>query len=55
MGSCWIDRELSSVLRDDLEGWGGEGVWKGEAQEGEDIGLRTADSHCCTTETNTTR
>ena len=42
----------SSVLCDDLEGWDGEG--EREAHEGGNIGVHTADSLCCTTETNTT-
>ena len=40
-------KELSSVLRDDLEGRDGE--WVGGA-----ICILIADSHCCTAETNTT-
>ena len=42
-------RKLSSVLCDDLEGWGGRGI-----QEGGDISIHTADSLSCTAETNTT-
>ena len=38
------------MLCDDLEGWG---RWE-EVQEGGDIRTHTADSLCCTTETNTT-
>ena len=45
-------RKLSSVLFDNLEGWGvGGGV---EAQEGEDICVYIADSLHCTEEGNTT-
>ena len=41
------------MLCDDLEGW--DGRWgEREAQEGGDICILTADSHCCTIETNTT-
>ena len=51
MGSCCVDKELSSVLCDHLEGWdGGEGRSK-------KVGIYvhfTADSRCCTAETNTT-
>ena len=43
-------RELSSVLCDDLEGWDGGGR---DASEGGDVGTHTADSLCCTAETNT--
>ena len=40
------------MLWDNLEGW--DGVEDGrEAQEGEDLCVRTADSLCCTAETNT--
>ena len=46
-------RELSPAFSDNLEGWdggeGGRGV-----QDGEDICILTADSHCCTAETNIT-
>ena len=40
------------MLCDDLEGWDRKD--KREAQEGGDICILTADSLCCTTETNTT-
>ena len=40
-------KELSSVLRDDLDGRDGKRV-------GGDICILIADSHCCTEETNTT-
>ena len=40
------------MLCDHLEGWDREGGR--EAQEGGDIGIHTADSLCCTAETNTT-
>ena len=40
------------MLCDHLEGWDAEG--EREAQEGGDIGIRIADSLCCTAETNTT-
>ena len=43
--------ELSSVICDDLQAWIGGG-W--EAQERGDICIPTADSHCCTAETNAT-
>ena len=46
MGSCYIAQ--GAQLCGDLEGWGGR-----EAQEGGDIGTPTADSRCCTSETNT--
>ena len=39
--------ELSSVLCDDLKG-------RREAHKGGDVCIRTADSHCCTAETNNT-
>ena len=42
-------RELSSVLCDDLEGWGG-GRWEG-VQEGGYIHILIADSRFCTAET----
>ena len=41
------------MLCDDLDGWD-LGVGGREAQEGGDIGIHTADSLRCTTETNTT-
>ena len=45
-------RELSPVSSDNLEGWdGGDG--RKEVQDGGDICILTADSHCCTAETNT--
>lgn len=37
------------MLRDKLEGWG-----EREAQEGGDVCILTADSSCCTPETNNT-
>ena len=53
--SWWGDaaqhRELSSGLSDDLEGWDG-GLWEGGSR-GRNICILTADSHCCTAETNT--
>ena len=52
VGSCCVIRELnSSVLCDSLRvGW-----WGGrEVQEGGDICILMSDSHCCTTEINTT-
>ena len=39
------------MLCDDLKGWDGGGGR--EAQERGDICILTADSHCCTAETNT--
>ena len=40
------------MLCDDLEGWdGGNGR---QAEEGEDICVLMADSHCCKAETNAT-
>ena len=42
-------QKLSSVLCDDLEGWGGRGV-----QEGGDRSIHMADSLSCAAETNTT-
>ena len=38
------------MLCDDLDGWD---VGEGEVQEGEDTGIRIADSLRCTAETNT--
>ena len=39
------------MLCDDLEGW--DGRWgEREAQEGGDICILTADSHCCIAESN---
>ena len=39
------------MLCDDLEGWGvGSGK---KAQEGGDVHIPAAESHCCTAETNT--
>ena len=49
---CTVWGELSSVLCDDQEGWHGGG--EREAQEGGDICILTAHSHCFTGETNTT-
>ena len=46
-GKLLCNRELSSVLHDDLEEQDG-----GEAQQGRDMCIHTADSHCCTAETN---
>ena len=43
---------LSSVPCDGLEGWGG-GLGGRAAQEGGDICIRMADSHCSRAETNT--
>ena len=40
------------MLRDDLEGWGGAGGGR-EVQEGGNICILMAASHCCTVETNT--
>ena len=45
-------RGLSSVLREDPEGWERRG--EREAQEGEDICILIADLRCCTAETHTT-
>jgi len=42
-------RELSLVLCDDLDGWDGGG----KAQEGGNICIHMANSHCSTAETNT--
>ena len=42
------------MLCDDLEGWEGGGGIGREAPEGGDICIHTADSLCCTAETNTT-
>ena len=41
------------MLCDNLEGWDGVGGGR-EVQEGGDISILMADSHCCTAETNTT-
>ena len=46
--------QLSWVLSDDLERWGGGRGGGRDAQEKEDIGERIADSLCCTAEINTT-
>ena len=43
-------RELSSVLFNDLEGWGGGKGW-----DGGDICIPIATSLCCTPEANTTQ
>ena len=51
-GRLIYDRELSSVLCDDPEGWDAEG--RREAQERRDICMHTADPRCCTAGTNTT-
>ena len=45
--------ELNLVLRDSLEKWDGVGGGK-EVQEGGDICILTADSHCRMAETTTT-
>ena len=42
---------LKPVLWDNLEGWDGVEVGR-EAQEEEDLCVRTADSLCCIAETN---
>ena len=42
---------LKPVLWDNLEGWDGVEVGR-EAQEEEDLCVRTADSLCCRAETN---
>ena len=52
MGAAVQHRELSSVLCDDLEGWGGRKARR-ETQEAKDICIPRADSHCRTAETNT--
>ena len=41
------------MLCDNLEGWDGVGGGR-EVQEGGDISILMADSHCCMAETNTT-
>ena len=41
------------MLRDGLERWDGGRLWEGGSR-GDDICMHTADSHCCTAETNTT-
>ena len=41
------------MLYDDLEGWGGRRGGR-EVQEGGDICILMADSHCCMAETDTT-
>ena len=48
-GKLLCNRELSSALHDDLEEQD-----RGEAQQGRDMCIHTADSHCCTAETNMT-
>ena len=48
-GKLLYNRELSSALHDDLEEQD-----RGEAQQGRDMCIHTADSHCCTAETNMT-
>ena len=53
-GKVPYNRELSLVLCDDLKRWGGGGWSRKEAQERGDICILTADSHCCTAETNIT-
>ena len=45
-------RELNWVFWDALEGW--NGGWGQGAQEGGNICIRRADSHCYTAEINTT-
>ena len=40
------------MLCDDLGEWDGGGVGGKEVQERGDICIHTADSHCCTAETN---
>lgn len=42
------------MLHGDLEGGDGVGWGRREAQEGEKLGILTADSCWCTTETSTT-
>ena len=39
-------------LCSNLEGWGGKGAGR-KVQEGGDICISVADSHCCMAETNT--
>ena len=55
-GFCWEaavkQRELSSVLCDDLDGWDRDG-WKGRFKREGDICTRMVDSLHCTAETNT--
>lgn len=48
VGSCLIAQGAQLSLCDDLEEGGRE------AQEGWDVGILTADSHCYTAETSTT-
>ena len=48
-GKLLCNKELSSVLCDDLDGWDGR-----EKQEGGDICIHMADPHCCTAEAKTT-
>ena len=45
-----MEKYFDSVLSNDPEGWGGGR----EALEGGHICIYTAQSHCCTAETNTT-
>ena len=52
VGSRAQHRELSSVLRDDLERWDGDGV--GRVQGGGGVCVHITCSLCCTAETNTT-
>ena len=41
------------MISDNLEGWGGVGDRR-EVQDGGDICILVADSHCCMAETKTT-
>ena len=50
MESCCIAQKAQLSARDDLE----EEEGAREAQEGGDICIHIADSHCCTAGTNTT-
>ena len=52
VGSCGKQRELNPLLCLNLEGWDGVGGGR-EVQEGRDMCIFMADSHCCMPETNT--
>ena len=51
-GKLLYNTEFTSVLCDDLAGWGGRKAGR-ETQEAKDICILIADSHCPTAETNT--
>jgi len=55
MGTCYMAQgaQLSLLLCDDLEWWGGMRGGGREAHDRGDICIHIADSLCCTAETNT--